>query len=92
MIDAPALDNVADRHTLLAGMVLALQMDGERVDHARLLAAPTHAELRDALGPAQVAGPLEAPAVLSGRCPSCERWLLSELLRPAGCALCAATA
>jgi hypothetical protein len=90
VIDAPALDNVPDRHMLLANMVVALQMDGERVDHARLLAAPTHSELRDALGPAQVAGPLDGPAVLSGRCPACERWVLGELLQPGGCALCAA--
>ncbi|MBA3470299.1 MAG: hypothetical protein H0T53_11725 [Herpetosiphonaceae bacterium] len=90
VIDTPALDNIRDRHTILANMVLALQMDGDRVDHARLLAAPTHEELRDALGPARLEGSLEAPLVLSGRCPSCERWVLGELLRPAGCGLCSA--
>ena len=88
VIDAPALDNVPDRHMLLANMVVALQMEGERVDYARLLAAPTHAELRDALGPAQLPDIVEAPVVLSGRCVGCQRWVLGELLRATDCALC----
>ena len=89
VIDGKDLNNVPDRHMILAGMVLALEMEGERVDRARLLAAPSQAELRDALGPASVAGPLDGPALLSGRCPRCERWVLPELLRPENCELCA---
>lgn len=90
VIDARALDNVPERHRLLAGMVLDLEMDGERVDRARLLAAPTHEELRGALGPAAVEGPLSEPLLLSGRCPRCERWVLAELLGADGCAICQA--
>jgi hypothetical protein len=92
VIDGKDLNNVPDRHMILAGMVLELVMEGERVDRARLLAAPSQAELRDALGPASVAGPLDGPALLSGRCPSCGRWVLADLLRPAGCELCTGSA
>ena len=89
VIDAPALVNVPDRHNILAGMVLELAMDGERVDRATLLAAQSIEELRDALGLPSFAEPLEEPVVLSGRCPTCERWVIRELLKNGqACGLC----
>ena len=89
VIDAPALVNVPDRHNILAGMVLELAMDGERVDRATLLAAQSIEELRDALGLPSFAELLDEPVVLSGRCPTCERWVIRELLKNSqACGLC----
>jgi hypothetical protein len=74
-IDQQALVNVRDRHTISAGMLLDLAFAGDRVDRAEVLGAATHAELRAALGPADVAGPLGGPLVLSYRCDSCRLWI-----------------
>ena len=90
VIDARALSNVPDRHMILAGMVLELELDGERVDHAKLLAASNPEELRDALGKPRIAGPLEQPLLLSARCPECQRWVLGEVWAEPQCTLCQA--
>lgn len=90
VIDAPALANVPDRHMISAGMVFELELDGERVDLARLLAASEQAELREALGPPTIAGPLDQPLLLSARCPSCGLWVQGELWAQPQCGLCAA--
>ena len=74
-IDERALANVRDRHTIAAGMLLALKLTGERVDRAELLGAATHAELRAALGEAQFDGPLEGPQILSYYCAACKLWV-----------------
>jgi hypothetical protein len=74
-IDERALANVRDRHTIAAGMLLAVKLTGERVDRAELLGAATRAELRAALGAAQVDGPLEGPRILSYRCAACGLWV-----------------
>ena len=74
-IDQQALANVRDRHTISAGMVLALARTGERVDRAELLAAATYAELRAALGAPELAAPLESALILSYACPACELWV-----------------
>jgi rubrerythrin len=74
-IDERALANVRDRHTLAAGMLLGVKLTGERVDRAELLAAATHAELRTALGAAQIDGPLDGPHILSYRCAACGLWV-----------------
>jgi hypothetical protein len=86
-IDELALVNVRDRHTLAAGMLLALELRGDRVERAELLGAATLAELRAALGPAQPAAALEGPQVLSYRCDACGLWVAGA---PAGavCQLC----
>src|SRR5258705_6209690 len=54
-IDERAFTNVRDRHTIAAGMLLALTLSGERVDRAELLGAASQVELRAALGAPQVA-------------------------------------
>ena len=74
-IDERAFTNVRDRHTIAAGMLLALQLAGERVDRAELLGAATHAELRAALGAPQIDGWLDGPQILSYRCDACELWV-----------------
>jgi hypothetical protein len=86
-IDERALANMRDRHTMAAGMLLAVKLTGERVDRAELLGAATHAELRAALGQAQVDGPLDGPQILSYRCDACGLWVAGA---PAGgrCRLC----
>ncbi len=61
-IDEGAFTNVRDRYTIAAGMLLELTLSGERVDRAELLGAASQAELRAALGPVQVSGPLAGPA------------------------------
>src|SRR5690242_20397372 len=75
-IDERALANVRDRHTIAAGMLLALTLSGERVDRAELIGAATQAELRAALGEPRLAGPLPAPQILSYRCDSCGLWVV----------------
>lgn len=88
-IDQGALSNVADRHTVCAGMLLALDFAGTRVERAELLGAGTHAELRAALGAPQPAGPIAGHAILSYRCDSCGLWVAGE---PEGerCRVCGA--
>ena len=86
-IDERALANVRDRHTIAAGMLLALKLTGERVDRAELLGAATHAELRAALGAAQIDGPLDGPQILSYRCTACGLWVAGTL-EDGRCRLC----
>ena len=74
-IDQQALANVADRHTIAAGMLLELTLSGARVDRAELLGAATQAELRAALGTPTIAGPLDGPLILSYRCDACDLWV-----------------
>jgi hypothetical protein len=73
-IDERAFTNVRDRHTIAAGMLLALKLTGERVDRAELRGAATQTELRAALGPAQPEAPLDGPRILSYRCDACGLW------------------
>ena len=74
-IDQQALSNVADRHQISAGMLLALERTGDRVDRAELLGAATHAELRAALGAPTPQGALAGPLILSYYCATCRRWV-----------------
>jgi len=87
-IDEAALANVADRHRMVAGMLLDLTFAGERVEQALLLGAPSHAELRAALGPAPLDAPVVAPRVLSHLCASCALWVVT-LPSPERCPICA---
>lgn len=71
-VDEKALANVADRYTIVAGMLLALEFAGERIERAELIGATTHAELRAALG---LAAPTEA-SILSYLCNTCNLWIV----------------
>jgi len=86
-IDQQALANVRDRHTIAAGMLLELEMTGDRVDRAELLGAATQADLRAALGPAALPAQLDQPLVLSYRCNSCNLWIAGSP-EAGACRLC----
>ncbi|NTU80517.1 MAG: hypothetical protein HGA45_14265 [Chloroflexales bacterium] len=88
-IDQAALANVADRHTMTAGMLLELAFAGERVERAELLGAAGHAELRRALGEPTIQRPLDGPHVLSHHCDACALWVPTDP-DPARCPLCGA--
>lgn len=88
-IDQAALANVADRHTLAAGMLLELTLAGERVDRAVLLGAGSHAELRRALGAPELPDRLDAPRVLAHSCAGCGLWVPTAH-GPERCPACAA--
>jgi hypothetical protein len=74
-IDEAALVGVRGRHAIVAGMLLAVELEGAIVQRAELLGAASHSALREALGPAQPLGPLSGPLVLAYRCESCGLWL-----------------
>jgi hypothetical protein len=74
-IDQQALTNVRDRHTIGAGMLLALTLTGDRVDRAELLGAASQSELRSALGLTAPDGPLAGALILSYRCDTCNLWV-----------------
>lgn len=86
-IDERVLANVADRHMLAEGMLLALELTGERVDRATLIGAPGHTGLRAALGPATPPTQLGAPLVLSYHCDACGLWL-SGAPHDGACSVC----
>ncbi|WP_026369443.1 hypothetical protein [Kallotenue papyrolyticum] len=89
-IDEKALDNIRARHLILPEMLLELELSGERVDRARLLASRDRAALNEALRdtpPAQ----LDAPRIRAYRCPHCDVWVVGSPLQEQGaraCALC----
>jgi len=74
-IDQQALANVRDRHTIAAGMLLAVTLAGERVDRAELLGAASHQDLRAALGAPEGGGPIDGSRILSYRCEACGLWV-----------------
>ena len=86
-IDEKALDNVSDRHIIAPGMVLQLDLNGERVDRARVIAARDWETLRDVLGsaPAEV---LAAPRVRAYRCSRCALWIEGQPAASTSCVLC----
>lgn len=86
-VDERAFANVRDRHTIAAGMLLAVDMAGERVDRAELMGAATHAALRAALGQASLDGPLDGPQILSYRCNACDLWVAGAPV-DGSCRLC----
>lgn len=88
VIDAKALENIPERHNLLAGMVLTLEFSGERVDRAMLIAARDYDELRTALGVNQLPTSGAEPIKLSGCCEQCQRWLPAQHLHAQGCVVC----
>ncbi len=87
-IDEKALENVNDRYTIAAGMLLQLDITGERVDRARLVAAREWEALRNALGVAPPTEALPAPRIRAYRCPNCNLWLEGQPAPQNTCMLC----
>ncbi len=80
-IDEKALANVRDRHTIAPSMVLDLQMVGDRVDQASLLAAAEWPLLDAALGAEAPPGPLHGPRIRAYCCDHCNLWVDGEPAR-----------
>ncbi|HEX6288606.1 MAG TPA: hypothetical protein VFZ66_05415 [Herpetosiphonaceae bacterium] len=77
-IDEKALDNVTSRHTIAPAMLLELELVGERVDHARLVAARDLDTLHEALIAAPSAPKLDAPRIRAYRCAACDLWVVGQ--------------
>lgn len=91
-IDEKALVNIADRHTIAPGMLLELDMAGDRVDRAHLLAAREYEVLQAALGAAPPSGTLDGPRVRAYRCTDCDLWVAGQPLQAndtLACDICA---
>lgn len=88
MIDEKALENVSDRYIIAPGMVLQLDLSGERVDRARLVGAREWASLRDAFGVAPPAEALAAPRMRAYHCITCNLWLEGQPAPHNRCRLC----
>lgn len=89
-IDDRALANIPDRYLVAAGMLLDLQMQGERVDRAFLIAAPDAEAVRSVL---TAAPPMahDHPEIRAYLCPTCGLWLLGAPIERDGeqhCAIC----
>jgi rubrerythrin len=69
---------VRERHRIVAGMLLALTMAGDRVERAELVGAATRDELRSALGMPQFEEPLGAALIVSYACRTCGLWVAGQ--------------
>lgn len=77
-IDDKALANIDDRHTVAPEMLLQLQLSGERVDQAALIAARELAVLHHALGKKPSTDSLEAPRIRAYQCANCQLWIVGQ--------------
>jgi hypothetical protein len=75
-IDQGALTNVDDRFQIVAGMALDVQLEGDHVTSAALLAAPERAMLRKAVSASKPQVPSGAPLIFSHYCAKCSLWIL----------------
>jgi hypothetical protein len=76
-IDQGALTNVGgDRYKIVAGLVLDLQFEGERVSSATVVAAPERTSLRQTV--IITDEPLATPRIFAHHCASCDLWILGE--------------
>ena len=91
VIDEKAFTNIRDRHTVAPEMLLELQLAGERVEHAELLAAQEWSVLYAALGDHPPTAPLAGPHVRAYHCPDCNLWVAgsppAQLCRVCGAAI-----
>jgi hypothetical protein len=77
-IDEKAFENVQDRHTIAAEMVIDLDMAGERVDRARVLGGRDWDLLKQTFGDTQPSVLLDAPQIRAYHCSTCDLWLLGQ--------------
>lgn len=89
-IDDKALANIPDRYLVAAEMWLDLDMQGDRVDRAFLVATPDLEALRNVLVAAPPADHAQ-PEIRAYHCATCQLWLLGQPLERDGkqhCAIC----
>lgn len=93
-IDEHVLTNVSDRHKIVAGLILALDTSGDKVERATVVGAATRESLRATIDsnreredPAQA-----AYRVFAYKCPTCDAWVRGEPIAQAEggyrCRLC----
>ncbi|MBA3945136.1 MAG: hypothetical protein H0X37_11305 [Herpetosiphonaceae bacterium] len=91
VIDEKALSNVDDRHAIAPEILLGLQLVGERVEQAELVAAREWSVLHTALGDHPPAAPLAGPQIRAYHCSGCGLWVAgtpsAEACRVCGTAL-----
>ncbi len=87
-IDEKVLDNVSDRHIIAPGMLLQLEVNGERVDRAWVLAAREWKTLREVLSSPPPDDVLAAPRVRAYRCLHCALWVAGQPASSVTCGLC----
>lgn len=76
-IDEKALENIRARHTIMPEMLLELELTGDRVDRARLLASRDRALMNDALRDS-TSGPLDGPRIRAYHCARCNLWIVGQ--------------
>jgi len=82
-IDQGAFTNVGgDRYKIVAGLVLDLQFEGERVASATVVAAQERTILRQTVVQPRFAASnlqsLDAPRLFAHHCAPCDLWILGE--------------
>lgn len=92
-IDEQAFTNVVDRYKIAAGMILALEMENDKVARATLVGAASREALRDAIDSTRERdAPVQAAyRVFAYRCPNCDAWIRGEPTEVAGgytCRVC----
>ncbi|MCZ7573416.1 MAG: hypothetical protein M5U01_33110 [Ardenticatenaceae bacterium] len=79
-IDENAFTNVIDRHKIIAGMILALEIQDDKVATASLVGAASREALRAAIDTTREPPPPAESAVrvFAYRCPDCHAWIRGE--------------
>ncbi len=76
-IDEKALENIRARHTIMPEMLLELELTGDRVDRARLLASRDRELMNDALRDA-ASDLLDGPRIRAYHCARCNLWIVGQ--------------
>lgn len=80
-IDQHVFDNLKDRYKILDHFVLALETNGPAVSHARILAAPTREQLKEAIDPDTPSEQARRYRVFAYKCTKCPQgplWVRGE--------------
>ena len=77
-LDEHLFDNLKDRYKVLAGFVLELDTDGEKVTHARICAAPERGQLKEAIDPDTPSEQAHHYRVFAYRCTAEGLWVRGE--------------
>ena len=77
-IDEKALQNITDRYWFAPEMVLDLELAGERVDQAWVVAARDWDTIKQVIRSAPAGARLTAPQMRAYRCATCDLWVLAR--------------